>query len=84
MTGPDGTRSILDIDPIESAPEPGAAAPFTYYERLEFFGTLEPTLEAVRESSAAADVIERGSARFVPVYEAGRPVAYVFMGYSWD
>jgi len=84
LAGSNGTRSILDIDRIESVSELGAADPFTDDERLAFFGSLEPTLEAVRASLAAADVIERGSARFVPVFESGRRVAYVFMGYSWD
>lgn len=79
-----GTRSILDIARIETEPDFCAAAPFDEDERIELFGTAQPTLKDVEESDALYERIERGFCRYIVLYEGGVPTGLHFVGYSFD
>jgi|SRR5215216_6270015 len=85
-TEPDGTQSIVDVSRISETPDYFAASPFSDEELEDYFGSVTPTLSDVRaRCSAAADSIERGTARYLFTYDAeGKPSHYVFMGYSFD
>ena len=84
MAGAEGTGSILDILRISSEPEMCCAAPLTAEEMEEYFGTIRPELEMVRQSEEFWETIDRGMARCVPIFEAGRPTKIFFAGYSFD
>ncbi len=80
----DGTGSILDIQQIKSTPEFCCAAPFSNEEMEDYFGTDKPTREDLLSSDMFWDDLERGQARYVTVYEMGRPNELYFAGYSFD
>jgi len=84
LTKPVGTRSILDIVSISDRPQYCYAAAFTPDEMRRFFGTDRPTLPAVQQCEKVWDAIDRGSARYVVVYEGDTPRSIVFLGYSFD
>jgi hypothetical protein len=86
LTTPDGTRSILDISIIADTPDFFTASPFTDEELEDYFGSMKPpTADLRKRCGAAADSIDRGTARYLVAYDAeGNPSQYVFMGYSFD
>ncbi|MBX9694227.1 MAG: hypothetical protein K2Z81_17720 [Cyanobacteria bacterium] len=90
----DGTCSILDIVMASEVPdnelEPDCAITYPLKpERLiELFGTDKPTRKLIEENQSAVDCIfdeiDRGSSRYIIVYEDGRPSEVLFLGYSYD
>jgi hypothetical protein len=81
---PDGTRSILDLWTIGDRPAVMTASGLTDSELDTYFGTHEPTVEAVNDNDEFWADIERGSGRYVIVDENGRPSGICFAGYSFD
>jgi hypothetical protein len=85
-----GTRSILDIAQVASAPFDGSGMPFftafplaqSDVERL--FETSRPTREQVETNKRMWDRIERGSAIYVVVFHDSKPHEIFFAGYSFD
>lgn len=72
-----------------------AAFPLSSAEMLILFGTEQPTHEMIESvivddsidseiSEDFWDSIDRGSARYIVVYEANQPVEIFFVGYSFD
>jgi hypothetical protein len=79
-----GTASILDITRISAREEPGAANGLDAAELTNYFGTGQPTREAIEDCDDLAEDIGRGCARYVAAYENGVRVGLVFLGYSYD
>jgi len=84
MTEEEGTASILDIAHISTQPECFAASPFSVEELQTFFGTDKPTVETMSQADAFWDSIERGTARYVILYDNNKPNKIFFAGYSFD
>jgi hypothetical protein len=84
--GADGTKSILDISTIADKPDYCVAAPFAPNDLEKIFGTTQPEPAAFESDppSEVFDAIERGMARYIIGYEAGRPRKILFVGYSFD
>lgn len=84
----DGTCSILDIDTMSTKPgefDHGEAHPLTEAQLMEFFGTLKPNKELVADRrSRLYDVIDRGMAVYVLLYDGDVPSGVAFYGYSYD
>jgi hypothetical protein len=92
----EGTRSIIDIMHIADEPDSCAASPLTEEDLMLAFGTTCPTRDIVESAfmrpnlaaSAKIDPIRngigRGQARYVIVYDEGKPSQIFFMGYSFD
>jgi hypothetical protein len=81
---PDGTASILDLWTIGDRPAVMTASGLTDSELDTYFGTDQPTVEAVNDNDEFWADIERGSGRYVIVYEDGKPSGICFAGYSFD
>lgn len=84
MADADGTGSILDIQRITSQPDFCCAAPFSSNELQAYFGTETPTRQDVLKNDMFWDDLERGQARYVVVYDDGKPTQLFFAGYSFD
>jgi hypothetical protein len=86
----DGTRSILDISqaarsPIEDDQMPFCTAfPLADADIVELFGSSRPTRQAVEENHAMWDLIARGSAIYVTLFDNDKPSEILFAGYSFD
>lgn len=80
----DGTRSILDIECVADEPDFCVAAPLDEDDLVALFGTAQPTHEMVESNMELFDLIDRGQARYIVVYRAGRPDELFFAGYSFD
>ena len=95
-SGENGTRSIIDIMYVADEPDICTASPLGEEDLMLAFETTRPTRDMVekalkRPSEAAMPKIEpirgrigRGEARYVIVYDAGKPSQIFFMGYSFD
>ena len=84
IAGATGTRSILDIERIADRPDCGAVTPLSAEELRSLFGTEQPNRNAVEQSEALLERIERGQGVFVITYERGSPSGIFFAGYSFD
>jgi hypothetical protein len=84
LTDADGTASILDINRISDEPEICCAAPFSDDELEEYFGTTQPGRGLSFDELDFWDAIDRGTARYVILYESGTPKEIYFVGYSFD
>ena len=82
--GESGTRSILDIERISRTPDSSCAAPLSDDELQRYFGGQAPTVKMVEESEDLWEELERGTARYVTIYENGVPAKLMFVGYSFD
>ncbi|MEO0529430.1 MAG: hypothetical protein AAF266_02515 [Planctomycetota bacterium] len=80
----DGTASILDIELITDEPDFACAAPYSGEELAEYFGTNQPTRGDLQTGDGFWDDLERGQARFMPIYDGGQPKELCFVGYSFD
>lgn len=82
----DGTRSILDIERIGSAPGYGVAAPAPPELLEELCGSRTPTRAALEENrSPLLSTIARGQCLYVVIADAnGKPSEIFFAGYSYD
>lgn len=84
----DGTCSILDIEIISTKPgefDHGEAHPLTEAQLVEFYGTLKPSKELVEDRrSRLYDIIDRGMAVYVLLYDGDTPSGVAFYGYSYD
>jgi hypothetical protein len=70
------------------------AFPLPVSELVRLFGTEQPTHDSVQSvifsnaPSEAADAlwdsIDRGTARYIIIYERGEPTEIFFLGYSFD
>ena len=80
----DGTRSILDIDRVGDEADYGVVRRLTEKEVAAYFGTKEPTRDAVEANSDFFEDIERGQGVCFAVYKDGAPSELVFAGYSYD
>jgi hypothetical protein len=81
--GDEGTRSILDIERVSTAPDYGAAAPLDAGALEELYGTSQPSREMVEKLEFLEDV-ERGQCVYLIVYADGVPSELCFAGYSYD
>jgi hypothetical protein len=84
MAEDEGTRSILDIMTISDEPQFFAAAPFSDEELRASFGTGQPSAQMVEQNAGLWDSLERGMARYIIIYEGGKPSKIFFAGYSFD
>jgi len=84
MADADGTRSILDIDRVGDEADYGVVRRLTEKEIVVYFGTKEPTRDAVEANSDFFEDIERGQGVCFVVYQDGAPSELVFAGYSYD
>lgn len=80
----DGTRSILDISRIATAPGFGRASPLSAQRLLELYGTTRPSQAAVEANMDFFEELERGHAIYIELYEQDTPVGILFAGYSYD
>jgi len=80
----DGTRSILDIMTVSETPDFCTAAPLSAEELDTCFGTSRPTLKMIKESDSFWEMIGRGMARYIIIYETDQPKSIFFGGYSFD
>jgi hypothetical protein len=85
-----GTRSILDIAQVASAPFDGSGMPFLTAFPLaqsdvgQLFGTSMPKREQVETNKRMWDRIQRGSAVYTVIFDKGEPHEIFFGGYSFD
>lgn len=83
-----GTQSILDIDRISEKPEFLAATAVGEDDLKRLFKTTKPTREVVLDDMVNRmrlfSEIERGHAVFLPLYEKGKALSLLFVGYSVD
>ena len=85
LDGVGGTASILDIRGVNHIVEPGCTAPPSDERLLAVFGTRTPLLADVTEQCwPLFDDLDRGASYYVVGYEAGAPVAIIFLGLTWD
>jgi hypothetical protein len=84
LTEADGTRSILDISGISARPGFCCAAPFLSQALEQYFGTQKPTKSMVQECYDFWEDIDRGTARYIILYEGEEPKQLFFAGYSFD
>jgi hypothetical protein len=86
----DGTRSILDIQHAASAPFDGTqmqfftAFPLAEADLVDLFGSVRPTREVVENNDEMWELLERGSAIYVVLFDNDRPSEILFAGYSFD
>jgi hypothetical protein len=80
----DGTRSILDMMTVTSAPDYGAVAPLPEEDLVSLFGTTKPTHEMIEDSDELYDVLERGQGVYIISYKDEQPSEIFFAGYSFD
>jgi hypothetical protein len=80
----DGTASILDIIQVSEAPEFCSVSPLPASQLIAFFGTAQPTHEAIEANMDFYEDIERGQGIYIVVYKDGKPDEYFFAGYSFD
>ncbi|MCX5514452.1 hypothetical protein C3941_15365 [Kaistia algarum] len=86
----DGSRSILDIFNVADSPLGDddipicTARPLFPSDVQEYFGTQKPTWNQVKDSTAFANTIERGSAVYLNVYKDDEIEGILFVGYSFD
>jgi hypothetical protein len=80
----DGTRSILDIERIDSTPDFGVAVPYPHDRLNDLYGTDKPSRANVEENMDFFEDLERGQGIYFVVYENGRPSEILFAGYSYD
>jgi hypothetical protein len=80
-----GTHSILDIEHVAPRLGFGVAAPISPASLRRVFGIAEPTHNQVVENWAnIAERLGRWQARYLVVYNNGRPEEYAFIGCSGD
>ena len=85
QTSGDWVGNIFDMTGISSGIEEGRVQQLPPERIEEAFGTSRPSLlDARRGISRLAESISRGTAICFPVYEDGRPVAWLFAGHSAD
>jgi hypothetical protein len=85
QAGPDGTRSILDIEKIGTEMECCQACVLSEETLEELFETPRPTREDVLKEGTMYGIIDRGQALCFAVYNlAGEPSEICFAGYSFD
>src|SRR5262249_8640179 len=84
----DGTRSILDIQHVAPAPFDGSreqfstAFPLAEADLEDLFGSVRPTREVVESNDEMWELLERGSAIYVVLFDNDRPSEIFFAGYS--
>ncbi len=79
-----GTASILDIFGLSESHQIGHLSPLTEGEKVEYFGTLKPSLDQVKESNKFWDSIGRVEARYLAIYDGESPINIFVAGYSAD
>jgi hypothetical protein len=84
LTSADGTRSILDISRISATPDFFCASPLSSQEVEQYFGTQKPTRDMVQKCYDIWEDIDRGTARYVILYDGDEPKEIFFAGYSFD
>ncbi len=83
--GESGTHSILDIDRIAAAPEPGAAAPLPAERLKELLGADRPTRPMLEQAERAGQLAcRRGHAHYLLVYAEDEPTEIYFWGSTGD
>ncbi len=94
---PDGTQSILDMTHVSNQPEGFAVCPLSEHEIQEILQTSQPTRELIEslllDEEAIDnwqpfemfwDSIDRGTGRYIVLYQEGEPTEIFFAGYSFD
>jgi hypothetical protein len=91
-----GTRSIIDIMRVADDADICTASPLSKEDFILAFETTRPTRDMVESAFVRPDTtarqkvdsilerIGRGQARYVIVYDGGKPSQIFFMGYSFD
>lgn len=82
--GEEGTRSILDIETIDDAPDFFVAAPLADDVLDSFYGTKQPTREKIGEDMDFMEEVERGNCVYIILHKDGKPHEILFAGYSLD
>jgi|SRR5215470_7433614 len=80
----DGTRSILDVERIESSPGFGVATPVRPERLIELYGTDKPSREMVAANMDFFEEIDGGQAVYIVLYQDGQPGEIFFAGMSYD
>jgi hypothetical protein len=83
-SSPDGTRSILDIATISTAPDYFAAAPLSDETLSTYFGTPQPSRAMVESNMRFLEQTQRGQALYIVLFEEGVPAELLFAGCSFD
>lgn len=60
------------------------AAPLDEEELKSLFGTTQPTRAQALDSMELTEMIERGTCRYLTLFENGIPTELFFVGYSFD
>ncbi len=83
--GEDGTHSVLDITRVAKRREYGTATPVPKKTLQAAFGSSKSTRAELEAGDwSFTERLERWQAVYFPVYEAGRPAEYCFVGCSGD
>jgi hypothetical protein len=81
----EGSASVLDVVRLGAEPGPEVAGPFADDVLFDLFGTLQPTRAAVMAKfGEILELLQRGEAAYVVVYESGDPREILFVGYTAD
>jgi hypothetical protein len=80
----DGTRSILDMDRVDTKPDDFVVVPLSPDRLMELYGTHRPAREAIEADMDFFDDIERGQGIYIVVYKDHLPSEILFAGYSFD
>lgn len=83
--GPEGTRSILDVDRIGELDAPRVAARIPDSLLHAVLGTLRPARDTVLEKLFfLTEDMERGRCRYVVLFADDSPSEILFVGVSYD
>lgn len=83
-SGPDGTRSILDLDHVSDRPEYCAVTRLDGATLQRLYGTTQPARQMIEQNMDFFDVIEWGQGIDIVISKDGRPDEILFAGYSFD
>lgn len=89
----DGTSSILDMEGFSEHPESFMVCPISHQKLQDWFGTAQPdrtVIENVLLKESDPDVwdefwdFDRGTGRYIILYDQGQPTEIFWAGYSFD
>jgi len=81
---PDGTRSILDMNRVGTAPDYCVVVPLAGETMFDLYGTDKPTKDMVVQNMGFFNDIERGRGIDMVVFSGDTPSEILFAGYSFD
>jgi hypothetical protein len=82
--GMEGTRSILDLEYVDTEPESGVVVQLSLDRLVDLYGTTQPTHTMVKENMDFFEDLDRGRGIYIIVYKDDRPSEIFFAGISCD